>query len=627
VPVSQTFPDNERLDYTYDASGAQQSIKTTPSGVGQQTIVSSIFRNSRGQTIAAVYGNSAISIYKYNEASNLRLNQIQTAVGGTLTITGGVPQITGGTTLQNYGYSFDNNGNVIGVTDAVTPSLNATYGYDSLDQLISMTPVGPALPYSYDKLGNLTNKENVAQTYGGSQACASCPPNRGPHALATASGVTYNYDFNGNLISTSNGTNITWNSENMPTKVVQGGATMYQKSFLGESLWKKVEPGLTTYYLPSMRIEGTQVRKFFGGFAERSPDGSLKFYHGDHLGSASLVTDFVNNVAHVVRRQAYMPYGEDRPGSVSGTFTPKYQFNFKEKEESTGFYDYGARLYNPATGRWLSADTSSTDGLNRYAYVSNSPINYVDPTGNFQELPRIVPKEGGDSWVVNVGSPELPAAAAAEQRNKNVAGRARRRDMDLVFLINGVRNPWVTATNLNAAANLYGTQPKFVAGIPNASGGDSASLLGQGGLNPGPRPSAVTASTNSLTFIVNNAGIAPGKIKIVTFSNGVQTLLSTLRATDFRNFGAVTIVAPHTGSVNEVKEVVSKVGSNTPVYLVSSYSDEFVKSGVVIGPGILKEAFRGYTNVTVLDVTPYMGFGFSHTFDNYVKAINAMGNR
>src|SRR5438132_10484596 len=259
-----------------------------------------------------------------------------------------------------------------------------------------MTPAGQlALPYRYDNLGNLTNKENVTQIYGG--------VGRGPHALATSNNgtMTYNYDANGNLIETRDSSNrivtaITWNAENMPINVVQGGVTQYQKFFLGESLWKKVEPGVTTYYLPSMRVENGQFRKFFGGFAERSPDGTLKFYHGDHLGSASLVTDLAGTV---IRRQAYMPYGEDR--SVSGTFTDaRYQFNFKEKE-STGFYDYGARLYNPVTGRWLSADSSSKDGLNRYTYVSNNPLRYTDPTGHFQipsgVLKQLVEKQI-DKW-------------------------------------------------------------------------------------------------------------------------------------------------------------------------------------------------------------------------------------
>ncbi|HSS20410.1 MAG TPA: LamG-like jellyroll fold domain-containing protein [Pyrinomonadaceae bacterium] len=397
VMTSQTFPDKEVVAYTYDLSGAQQSIKTTPSGGSQQTILSSVMRNARGETLVSKYGNGTTSIHKYNETTNLFLNQIQTARGGTVTIVDGVPQITGGTTLQNYSFSFDSNGNVTGVTDSLHSSLNATYGYDTLDQLVSMTS-GPAINYGYDAIGNLIKKESatVNQTYGGTQSCAGCGPVRGPHALASATRgsvtTTYNYDPNGNLLASSDGTintAITWNSENMPTQSTRAGLTI-QRFYLGEALWKKIETGaqnVTTYYLPSLRKENGGYRKFFGGFAERSPNGTLQYYHGDHLGSASLITDISGQIT---RFQAYMPYGEDRfvDDRTGGSFSPRYQFNFKEKE-SSGFYDYGARLYNPNTGRWLSPDSNATDGLNRYAYVKNNPLRFSDPTGHFLFPPSL----------------------------------------------------------------------------------------------------------------------------------------------------------------------------------------------------------------------------------------------
>lgn len=487
VPSSQTFPDNERVDYTYDSGGAQQSIKTTPSNGPQQTIISSILRNSRGQTIAATYGNGAISVYKYNETTNLRLNQIQTAVGGTLTIVGGVPQISGGTTLQNYGYSFDNNGNVIGVTDAVTPTLNASYGYDSLDQLISMTPTGQAaLPYIYDRIGNLTGKEGTTQTYytGGL--------GHGPHALATAGSLSYNYDNNGNLLSTSNGintlTNITWNPEDMPTKLVQSGVTINQKSFLGETLWKKVEAGLTSYYLPSLLIEIDssgirRYRKYFDDFAERSPDGTLKFYHNDHLGSAALVT---NLAGAMIARQAYMPYGSDRFTDPNGTFTPKYQFNFQEKE-SSGFYDYGARLYSPATGRWLSADWIATDGLNRYAYVANNPLLYTDPTGHQIATPRC--PDGGKPPCRNILGPETMNVSASQQdRRARKQERQRIREIEETNGVAATRRRLAQLNNADVVGNALqqatgfsaGRQPTRFAATAGASWGFFSTSLGAG---------------------------------------------------------------------------------------------------------------------------------------------------
>ncbi len=354
VARTQTFPDGELTAYGYDASGAQRTIVSTrPGTFTPQDVVRDIRRNARGQSVLIVYGNGAASTRTYNDTTDLRLNRMQTTSGAGL--------------IQDYLYGFDANGNVTGVSDGVVPSFSATYAYDSLDRLTSMTS-GSVFSYQYDSLGNLINKEGATQTYGGA--------GRGPHALAAAGGTTYTYDFNGNVAATSAGLALTWSAENMAIQASLGGATQNRKSFLGQELWKKVEGGTTTLYLPSLLLENGTPRKFFGSFAERSPDGSLKFYHGDQLGSSTVVTDASQAVIH---RIAYMPYGADR-GVAGGSFTPRYQFNFKEKE-STGFYDYGARLYDPGTGRWLSPDSSVADGPNRYTYVDGNPLRFNDPGG------------------------------------------------------------------------------------------------------------------------------------------------------------------------------------------------------------------------------------------------------
>jgi RHS repeat-associated protein len=549
----QSLPDFERLDYTYDAGGAQQSIKTTPRNGSQQTIVSSVRRNARGQTTQVVYGNGAVSQHSYNDATNLRLNQIKTVVGAT--------------TLQDYGYSFDNNGNVTGVTDNVTSTLSATYGYDDkLDQLTSMTPAGQlSLPYRYDNLGNLTNKENVTQTYGGA--------GRGPHALASSNNgtITYNYDANGNLTSTSNGTFITWNAENMPTQVVQGGITIYQKFFLGESLWKKVEPNVTTYYLPSMRVENGLFRKFFGGFAERSPDGSLKFYHNDHLGSASLVTDSAGNV---IDRQSYMPYGEDR--FISGSFAPKYQFNFKEKE-STGFYDYGARLYNPMTGRWLSADSNTAGGLNRYIYVSNNPLRYTDPTGHQQA--------GSEAQVHNWAEEEAEQFFRAAVKGGKEAG----------IFARGIK-----AGNIHRSAGpdqvARALGISHLAQVPNFTGY-------WGGFFQTTNERAVRSFLKELSA-AHRAGISNIDLRLVAHSNGTQTLLKGItRLGGSINPKQVILFAPNV-SIKELDRLVSMTG-DAPVRMIFGSVDMASQAAhAVPDPSMVARYFEGKYNgrVSVYEV-------------------------
>jgi RHS repeat-associated protein len=60
------------------------------------------------------------------------------------------------------------------------------------------------------------------------------------------------------------------------------------------------------------------------------------------------------------------------------------QYNGRVFDPGTGFHDYGARMYWPQIGRFISPDTAGPDladpaSLNRYSYVLNNPYKYVDP--------------------------------------------------------------------------------------------------------------------------------------------------------------------------------------------------------------------------------------------------------
>jgi RHS repeat-associated protein len=115
------------------------------------------------------------------------------------------------------------------------------------------------------------------------------------------------------------------------------------------------------------------------------------YYHQDHLGSTSWVTD---QNARVHEHVEYFPYGEvwRDPRSDIGASPVKGQrflFTGKELDEETGLYYFGARYYDPAHARWTTRD-NRLDGafdpraLNLYAYVGWNPIVYTDPTGGFK---------------------------------------------------------------------------------------------------------------------------------------------------------------------------------------------------------------------------------------------------
>ena len=152
----------------------------------------------------------------------------------------------------------------------------------------------------------------------------------------------------------------------------------------------------TLHYLWNGRPVAVRVRvRWFG-----SPEvkDSLSFLHADHLGSTALVTSMRGD------RQAeerYKPFGEVRwqSGQSEGLPTDR-TFTGQRAETGLGsLMDYGARMYSPVLGRFLSADSivpepGNPQAFNRYAYTYNNPLNLIDPSGH----------EGcaaGDDWCWN----------------------------------------------------------------------------------------------------------------------------------------------------------------------------------------------------------------------------------
>jgi len=69
----------------------------------------------------------------------------------------------------------------------------------------------------------------------------------------------------------------------------------------------------------------------------------------------------------------------------SGKYDNMYKFNGKELDESTGMYYYGARYYDPRISIFVSVDPLAEITMEPYQYVSNNPINIIDPTGMYGE--------------------------------------------------------------------------------------------------------------------------------------------------------------------------------------------------------------------------------------------------
>lgn len=104
------------------------------------------------------------------------------------------------------------------------------------------------------------------------------------------------------------------------------------------------------------------------------------FYHPDHLGSSSFIT---NLEGEVVQHIEYVPFGEVFIEERNSVWNTPYLFNAKEFDEETGMYYYGTRYYEPRLSLWMSTDPMEEKypDYSTYIYAAQNPIAYSDPTG------------------------------------------------------------------------------------------------------------------------------------------------------------------------------------------------------------------------------------------------------
>ena len=121
------------------------------------------------------------------------------------------------------------------------------------------------------------------------------------------------------------------------------------------------------------------------------------FYHSDHLGSTSYITD---DKANITQYDAYLPYGELLVDEHSSSEDLPYKFNGKQFDDETGLYYYGARYMNPKTGIWLGVDLlqDKYPMYSTYNYCQNNPILLGDPNGNYPIVTITKLKTGKTTW-------------------------------------------------------------------------------------------------------------------------------------------------------------------------------------------------------------------------------------
>jgi RHS repeat-associated protein len=234
--------------------------------------------------------------------------------------------------------------------------------------------------YQYNNAGNLTSFEGNAYAYHDAGH---------KHGVTHIGGVQkYWYDANGNVTRRIApwGTDITlaYDAENRLTQVSGGVTASYTYDGDGVRV-KAVVNGTTSVYVGNYyEITGGVVKKYYYAGSVRVAEnngGTLHFLLTDHLGSTATTTDANGNRVTELR---YLPFGDTRynPGGQITT----YRFTGQRWDSGTGLYWYNSRWYDPLIGRFIQADTlvpqpGNPQSLNRYSYVRNNPLRFVDPSG------------------------------------------------------------------------------------------------------------------------------------------------------------------------------------------------------------------------------------------------------
>ncbi|MCC6627692.1 MAG: hypothetical protein IT340_09855 [Chloroflexi bacterium] len=274
-------------------------------------------------------------------------------------------------------------GHSLALTGSVATSQTTTYAYDRLYRLTGVTAPGGTTTYTYDPVGNRLSRVRGATT-------ATYSYDRADRITQVVEGGTVAYVVNANGNLTARGADtFAYDQANRLTSATVGGASStYVHDGDGKRASRAVG-GLTTRYvydpvgLATMLEDGARKYVWGLGLAYATDlAGALQgVYHTDGLGSVRVLTDAAGTVT-----QTYQTDEFGVPTQAPGGSGQPFGYTGEQQDAETGLIYLRARLYDPATGRFLQRDpyaglAGSPLSLHRYAYVQNNPVNATDPTG------------------------------------------------------------------------------------------------------------------------------------------------------------------------------------------------------------------------------------------------------
>jgi len=294
-------------------------------------------------------------------------------------------QITQGSATVQFSYDVDNRRTSLTLPNGVV----TTYSYDTASQLTGMTYANGStalgnLTYSYDLNGRRTNAGGTYARTNLPNAVSATAYNAN-NQLTTWGTANLFYDLNGNM--TSDGTHsYAWDARNRLNQIDLGNTASFTYDPFRRRATKNILGTATTFLYDGANavqevIGGANTANSLSGGVDevfqRTDSADARSFLTDALGSTLALTDSTGTVQ---TSYTFEPFGNT---STTGAATTN-SFAYTDRElDNTGLYFYRARYYNPSLGRFISEDLLEFRGgdANLYAYVWDSPLNFVDPLG------------------------------------------------------------------------------------------------------------------------------------------------------------------------------------------------------------------------------------------------------
>ena len=404
LPASGKTTREEVYTYSYDYADRVSKVEHTLGGSGKATY------DNFGRLLTKQYHGTSINklTYAYNLRSWLTgisgtcftQNLYYNTGVGTAKCNGSISSMTwksgNESTVRGYKFTYDGLSRLMNATYGETAGINTNTNrfsenvtaYDKNGNIKTLQRYGQTAASSYGLIDNLTYTLNGNQLTRVDDAVTASAYNGG---FEFKDGVKqaneYAYDANGNLTKDLNKgiTDIQYNCLNLPSVVTfsDGSTITYTYAADGTKLKTVHKIGgttTTTDYCGNVIYENG-VQKLLlteEGYVTLS-DSKYHYYLKDHQGNNRVV---INQSGTVEETNHYYPFG----GVFASTGNAQpYKYNGKELDTKKGlnWYDYGARHYDAALGRFTTVDPLAEKhySINSYAYCGNNSINRIDPDG------------------------------------------------------------------------------------------------------------------------------------------------------------------------------------------------------------------------------------------------------